>query len=139
MTVLDVTVLDASVLIAYLRSTDPHHERAVRVLLGAGDLVAHPITLAEVLVGAVRRGRGHELAQRLDQLGVRQAGVGRDAPLRLAELRAATGLKLPDCCVLDVAITEGAPLATFDAALATVAEPRGVTVIDGPREGRPDR
>ncbi len=48
--------------------------------------------------------------------------------LRLAELRATTGLKLPGCCVLDVAIRHQARLATFDDALAAAARQRGVTV-----------
>ena len=49
-------------------------------------------------------------------------------PLRLAELRAGSGLKLPDCCVLDVAIRHQASLATFDVALAAEAAKRGVPV-----------
>ncbi len=35
--------------------------------------------------------------------GIDAAPHDPDEPLRLAELRATTGLKLPDCCVLDVA------------------------------------
>ncbi len=49
-------------------------------------------------------------------------------PLRLAELRASSGLKLPDCCVLDVAIRHQASLATFDNAFAAEAAKRGVPV-----------
>ena len=52
-----------------------------------------------------------------------------DEPLRLAELRVTTGLKLPDCAVLDVAIHHQASLATFDDALASAARRRGVTVL----------
>jgi predicted nucleic acid-binding protein len=123
-----VTALDASVLIAYLRRADAHHERAIELVLDAGELVAHPITLAEVLVGAVRRGRGEELVETLRGLGVRQATVDAGQPLRLAELRAASALKLPDCCVLDLAITERTALATFDGALAEAARLHGVEV-----------
>lgn len=58
--------------------------------------------------------------------GITVAAHDDGEPLRLAELRASTGLKLPDCCVLDVAIRNQASLATFDNALATVAAARGV-------------
>lgn len=46
--------------------------------------------------------------------------------LRLAELRASSGLKLPDCCVPDVAIHHQASLATFDDKLAAAARTRSV-------------
>lgn len=46
--------------------------------------------------------------------------------LRLAELRASSGLKLPDCCVPDVAIHHQASLATFDDTLAAAARTRSV-------------
>jgi len=49
-------------------------------------------------------------------------------PLRLAELRANSGLQLPDCCVLDVAIHYRARLATFHEALAAAARKRSVPV-----------
>jgi len=49
--------------------------------------------------------------------------------LRLAELRAASGLKLPDCCVLDIAISNHASLATFDDALAVAARRRDIAVL----------
>ena len=51
-----------------------------------------------------------------------------EEPLRLAELRVSTGLTLPDCAVLDVAVFHQASLATFDTALATHARKRGVRV-----------
>lgn len=60
--------------------------------------------------------------------GITVASHDDDEPLRLAELRATTGLKLPDCCVLDVAIHHRASLATFDLALAEAARKRGVPV-----------
>lgn len=50
-------------------------------------------------------------------------------PLRLARLRATTGLKLPDCCALDAALGHGASLATFDEALAAAARRLGVDVL----------
>jgi rRNA-processing protein FCF1 len=46
-------------------------------------------------------------------------------------MRVDSGLKLPDCCVLDVASFHGAPLATFDTRLADEARGRGIEVIAG--------
>ena len=52
-----------------------------------------------------------------------------DAAGQLAELRAHTGLKLPDCCVLLTAERHGpAEIATFDTRLARVAVERGLVV-----------
>jgi predicted nucleic acid-binding protein len=46
----------------------------------------------------------------------------------LAGLGAATGLKLPDCCVLLAAEQVDGAVATFDDRLAAVARERGVVV-----------
>jgi len=50
-------------------------------------------------------------------------------PLSLAELRVGTGLELPDCSVLDVALHFASSLATFDDALAAGARQRGVPLL----------
>lgn len=123
--------LDASVLIAHLSPVDPHHAAATAILLDAapGSTFVHTVTMAEVLVGGVRVGRGVAMRDDLRAAGVEVAPQDADEPLRLAELRASTGLKLPDCCVLDVAIHHRASLATFDVALASTARHRGVTVL----------
>ncbi len=121
--------LDASVLIAHLNPADPHHRAATEVLLAGrpGAMLVHTITMAEVLVGGVRVGRGASMRDDIHAAGITVAAHDDGEPLRLAELRASTGLKLPDCCVLDVAIRNQASLATFDNALATVAAARGVS------------
>ena len=122
--------MDASVLIAHLNAGDPHHEAATAILLSGtpGQMLAHTITLAEVLVGGVRIGHGASMLDDLRAAGIVVALRDDGEPLRLAELRANSGLKLPDCCVLDVAIHHQATLATFDAALAAAARKRGVPV-----------
>lgn len=124
-------VLDASVLIAHLNPADAHHDAATGMLLDASpdSLLVHTMTLAEVLVGCVRIGRGPQLNADVFAMGIRLASHDEREPLRLAELRAATQLKLPDCCVLDTAMTNDASLATFDGALATAAKQRGIAVI----------
>jgi predicted nucleic acid-binding protein len=126
-----VIALDASVLVAHLYPFDAHHEAATGILLDAGDepLLVHALTMAEVLVGGVKIGKGAEMRADLQAAGILIAGQDDDQPLRVAELRATTGLKLPDCCVLDAARTNDARLATFDRALATAARRLGVVVM----------
>ncbi|MGC5615025.1 type II toxin-antitoxin system VapC family toxin [Georgenia sp. Z1491] len=122
--------LDASVVIAHLRPKDLHHEAATAYLRAHADeeLLIHPLNLAEVLVGGVRVGRGDELQADLNALGI-QAVVPREGePLRLATLQVETGLKLPDCCALNTAVTSGSALATFDDKLAEAARARHVPV-----------
>jgi toxin FitB len=125
-----VIVMDASVLIAHLNPADPHHEAATAILLAGtpGQMLVHTITLAEVLVGGVRVGHGASMRDDLRAAGIAVAPHDDDEPLRLAELRASSGLKLPDCCVLDVAIHHQATLATLDDALAAAAHKRGVAI-----------
>lgn len=120
--------LDASVLIAHLNSADLHHGAATAILLGGtpGQMLVHPITMAEVLVGGVRIGQGASMRDDLRAAGIAIASHDDDEPLRIAELRATSGLKLPDCCVLSVAIHHRGSLATFDNALAAEARKRGV-------------
>jgi predicted nucleic acid-binding protein len=91
----------------------------------------HPVTLAEVLVGPARLGDADGAHARLAALGFRVDLPDAGQPVRLAVLRVQTRLKLPDCCVLDVALVHQAQLATFDARLAEVARNRGVAVVPG--------
>jgi predicted nucleic acid-binding protein len=123
--------LDASVLIGHLYPFDAHHEAATGLLLDAdpGSLLVHAVTLAEVLVGGVRIGRGPQMRADLSAAGIALARRDDDDPLRLAELRTTTGLRLPDCCVLDAAIANAAALATFDGALAAAARGLGILTL----------
>ncbi len=124
-------IVDASVLVAHLDERDAHNDAATRLLLdGAGDeLAASPITLAEVLVGPARAERLVEAQTILDALSVREIALGADAAPRLARLRAQTGLKLPDCCVLLAAgDAQERVVATFDERLAAAARRIGLVV-----------
>jgi predicted nucleic acid-binding protein len=126
-----VIVLDASVLIAHLDRADAHHDRAHRLLLDAADqdLAASPVTLAEVLVAPARAGQLDRATAAIQELGVQPVPLDVDSHVRLATLRAGTGLKLPDCCVLLAAEQVGAALATFDARLAAVGRDHGHLVV----------
>jgi predicted nucleic acid-binding protein len=119
-----VIVLDASVLIAHLNRDDAHHARARACLLDAADhtFAATSITLAEVFVGPIRTGRLASAQTALRALGVTELPLPTHAAERLAVLRAETGLKLPDCCVLLVAREAECQVLTFDDRLAREAD-----------------
>jgi len=52
-----------------------------------------------------------------------------DTAARLAQLRASTGLKMPDCCVLLTAEAAGATIASFDDRLIQTATDRDLPVL----------
>jgi predicted nucleic acid-binding protein len=121
-------VLDASVLIAHLDANDANHRRAETALLGTTehDLAASSITLAEVLVGPARAGRLKTAQAALHDLSLAEVPVPSGAAEQLATLRAQTGLKLPDCCVLLAAQQMRADgVLTFDERLAKRAGESG--------------
>jgi len=124
--------VDASAVIALLDSGDAHHARAVSLFQAhAGDgFLIHSITLAEVLVGAARKGHGTQRLAQLTAIGIGVAESDPTEPLFLAELRASTGLALPDCCVLSVALRAGVLVATFDARLGRAVVEAGLGVVD---------
>lgn len=126
-------VLDASVLIAHLESTDVHHPHATELLLSVAEhqLAASPLTLAEVLVGPAQVDQLDRVQVALRALDVVAVPLGDDAPVRLAQFRANTRLRLPDCCVLLAAATTASTLATFDDKLSAAATALGLTVCTG--------
>lgn len=124
-------VLDASVLIAYLDGEDAHHGAAEALLAQAidDDLAVSSLTLAEVLVIPVRDGRLDAVRSALRELEIEELPFPADTAARLAQLRASSGLKMPDCCVLLAAEHAGASLATFDERLAKAARDRNLSVL----------
>ena len=127
-------ILDASILIAHLESGDSHHARATDVLLDNchDEFASSAVTLAEVLVGAVRAGRGGQARGALAELEVRTLGLPAEAAWELARLRVRTGLKLPDCCVLYAArMQPSSQVATLDARLAAGAAALGIGTVPG--------
>ncbi|KJQ54766.1 type II toxin-antitoxin system VapC family toxin [Microbacterium sp. SA39] len=122
-------VLDAGVLIAHLAVEDVHRDAAFEILDTEDDLLIHPLTLAEALVHPARVGTEREDLARIDSLGLLRREESVDEPVRIARLRAASSMKLPDCAVLATAESFGATLATFDRRLADVARSRGVEVV----------
>jgi predicted nucleic acid-binding protein len=127
-----VIVLDASVLIAHLDERDGHHARAKRLLTDtAGEsLGASTISLAETLVAPARADRLADATAAIERLGVRELPMGEGAAARLARLRAETGHKLPDCCVLLAASDSGGAVASFDSTLIATAGDLGLPTLD---------
>lgn len=123
-------ILDSSVVIAHLNPDDFHHRSATQLLVDVVDEVlgVSPLTLAEVLVGPARIGQLNAAEAAIRDLGIETVGLSPSAPVRLATLRATTGLRLPDCCVLLAAETQGATVATFDHRLSDSAKMLGLAV-----------
>jgi predicted nucleic acid-binding protein len=123
-----VIVLDASVLIAHLNDSDKHHRKAESLLEAVSDEPwgASAVTLAETLVTPARAGYLEEMETVLVGLDVQELPLGSGAPGRLAEMRAALGLKMPDCCVLLAAQNNDATLASFDVGLLAAARKLGL-------------
>lgn len=112
-----VIVADASVLIGFLDEADPHHDRAIGLLSAVQRFVAHPITLAEVLVHPVQLGIEDDVLARLTAIGMTPSPLPIN-PVLLARMRVRSGLKMPDCVVLVFAGAHGCGIATFDERLA---------------------
>lgn len=123
--------LDASVVIAFLDANDAHHDEAAQIIEehARTGFTMHSLTLAEVLVGAARTGRAGQLSADLRSIGIVTHVSPIDEPLVIAEIRAATGLKMPDCCVLATATHHAASLATFDEQLARAAVTLRVPIL----------
>jgi predicted nucleic acid-binding protein len=126
-----VIVFDASVLIAYLDAEDAQHHKAEAMLAREIDdeFAANPLTLAEVLVGPARTGRLDAARSALRELEIAEQSFPADTAVRLARLRADTGLRMPDCCVLLAAQDTAARLATFDERLIRGAEELGLDAL----------
>ncbi|MDN5859039.1 MAG: PIN domain-containing protein [Pseudonocardia sp.] len=124
-------VLDAGVLIAYLDAEDAHHERAVTLLAREIDdeFGANSLTLAEVLVVPARDNQLDATRAVLDELEVQELPFPDDTAVTLALLRAGTGLKMPDCCVLLAAQQHHARLASFDDRLTQAAGTRDIDTL----------
>jgi toxin FitB len=130
-------VLDASVLIGHLDGNDLHHRRARQLLEASASspLGASSVSLAETLVAPARAGRLEAARDALERLGVTELSFDSGAPAHLAGLRAETGLKLPDCCVLLAAKDHGAAVASFDAGLTRTARALGLEAVESGEGG----
>jgi predicted nucleic acid-binding protein len=127
-----VTALDASVLLACLDPEDPHHADGLRVLAGGRHpFVIHEITVAECLVRATRVGAEGSVGALVAAWGEVVGSHGSDGAVRLASMRVRTGLRMPDCCVLDAAEQYKTDVASFDRRLRAAAIAVEIDVLGG--------
>ena len=121
---MDLTILDAGVLIAILSSDDAHHHGAREVLLAARDrgdrLIVPASAYAEILVAPLRHtsASGDAVDDFLDALPASVEPATREIARRATELRARHGtrLRLPDALVVATAVVlEARRIVTTDA------------------------
>lgn len=109
---MDLTVLDAGVLIAVLNADDLHHDRALQAVAIARDrgdrLVVPASAFAEILVAPLRHSAesGAAVDEFLDALPATVEPASRQIARQAAELRARHGsrLRLPDALVVATGI-----------------------------------
>lgn len=127
-------VLDASCLIALLDAHDLHHAEVSARLArhAAEDWAVSALTLAEVMVRPAHdSARLAEAGEHIADLDLTVVDL-RDLDAEgLAEIRARTRLRMPDCCVLLAAVTTGGAIVTTDQALRREALAMGIAVLDG--------
>ena len=125
-----VVVLDSSALIALYSDSDPHHQWGLKLFLDTADndLEMSALSFAEVLVHPTRNGTKSKFLRSIEGLGLRIADLPFDSAEELADLRAQTGLKMPDVVVLRQAMKSSAVLATADQKLAKIATAKELEV-----------
>jgi predicted nucleic acid-binding protein len=120
----DLTVLDAGVLIAVLNADDAHHDHARQAIAAVRDrgdrLVVPASAYAEVLVAPLRQspGSGDAVDDFLGALPASVEAATRQIARQAAELRARHGnrLRLPDALVVATALSlEADRVVTTDA------------------------
>lgn len=123
-------IVDANILIAILDDKDVHHKAAANLIANAGPerLLVHEITLAETLILPHRAGSAARAAHFIEALGITTPDPLPGLALDLAEVRADTGLKMPDCICVALAKRLQHDLATFDVRLRNVAAQLGLRV-----------
>jgi predicted nucleic acid-binding protein len=136
---MDLTVLDAGVLIAVLNADDVHHKRARNALATArdrGDRLVVPVSAyAEILVAPLRQSSadGDAVDAFIDALPATVEPANRAIARRAADLRARHGtrIRLPDALVVATGITLGAArVVTTDARWPDLGMP--VEVVEAP-------
>lgn len=109
-----VVVFDADVLIGFLGREDTHHAEAVRrvqkSLEHSAKRAVSVVTYSEILVGPLRA-LGEDGArivdERLTRLSIETVAADEQLARQAAEVRAQTGLKLPDAYAIATAIDAG--------------------------------
>jgi predicted nucleic acid-binding protein len=90
------------------------------------DLVLHPLTAAETLVGQVKLHQEQEFLDSLEAVGIAVLSGDIFSPIELARVRASSNLKMPDAVVVATALKTDAEMLSFDEVLGKRAESAGV-------------
>jgi predicted nucleic acid-binding protein len=123
-------VLDAGALIALHDDSDQHHSWALKMFIDTVDaeLQMSVLTFAEVLVHPTKAGNQAQFQASIRSLKIQVEALTEEQSPGLAELRAKTGLKMPDAVVLSLALSSNAEIATTDKTLASKAREYGLGV-----------
>jgi predicted nucleic acid-binding protein len=126
----DALILDASVLIGLLDTTDAHHGRSVdevEVADRAGRQLLIPASAySETLVAFARAGRTRDAREAVAAMGIAIMPLTETIAERAAELRALhERLRLPDAIVLATAQEQGGELLSYDRRLSQLADMQG--------------
>jgi predicted nucleic acid-binding protein len=84
--------------------------------------------VAEVLVHPTAGGLGETAYAALEAMDLTVLDIPAAAAVQLASLRARTGRRMPDCCVLLAAAHTGGVVLTFDETLRGSAAELGISV-----------
>lgn len=124
-------ILDANVLISLFDSEDANHGRAKQLLLAHANepMEMSALTLTEFLVRPTQSGMAAKAEALIASLGIIVSPIVAADAHRLANVRATSGLKMPDAAVLWLAQSSAGQLMTMDEHLAQVAARVGVPVI----------
>jgi predicted nucleic acid-binding protein len=119
-------ILDASVLIALLDTTDAHHERSVddveRADRAGRRLLVPASAYSEALVAFARADRIDDARQSVAAMGIEISPLTETIAERASELRARHDrLRLPDAIVLASAGCLGGELLSYDRRLSSLA------------------
>ncbi|MGC9221303.1 MAG: type II toxin-antitoxin system VapC family toxin [Solirubrobacteraceae bacterium] len=119
-------ILDASVLIGLLDTSDTHHAVAIDDVEAADlqdtDLLVPASAYSEALVSFARAGRVSDARNAIASMGITVTPLTAAIGASAAQLRAAhERLRLPDAIVLATALVLDAELLTYDNRLARVA------------------
>ena len=125
-----LVVLDAGALIALHDDSDQHHSWALTMFIDTVDAVLSMsvLTFAEVLVHPTKAGNQVQFQDSIHGLKIRVQALTEEQAPSLAQLRAKTGLKMPDAVVLSLAVSSNAEIATTDKTLASKAREYGLGV-----------
>jgi predicted nucleic acid-binding protein len=123
----EALILDASVLIGLLDSTDAHHDRSIDDVEAADragrQLLLPASAYSEALVAFARAGRLREARQAVAAMGIAVVPLTETIAEGAAELRARhERLRLPDAIVLATARERGGELLSYDRRLSRLAD-----------------